>query len=267
MAEPARADDDVPVPDLSRFVIEDEEPVDNLISEKEQRLLTSTLYASWHAPKEQGRTFAALSNVGLFYAEDANPYCPDTMVALDVHFPYTGEKKYLTYFVWIQGKPPDVAIEIVSNKNRHELEKIEGYARIGIPYYAIHDPERCLSQRTLRVFENHGGRYVELLEPFLLRGIGLGLVLWEGEFEGVAATWLRWCDLDGNLLPTAVEVAERAQAEAAQSQADAARAQAEAARAQAETAKAQAEAEKAQAEIERLTARLRALGIDPDVAG
>ncbi len=43
----------------------------------------------------------------------------------------------------------------------------------------------------------------------------LGLKLWSGEFEGRRASWLRWCDKDGVILPTGQELAaqERARAE------------------------------------------------------
>jgi regulator of protease activity HflC (stomatin/prohibitin superfamily) len=59
----------------------------------------------------------------------------------------------------------------------------------------------------------------------------------------VKAVWLRWCDREGNVIPTGAELAE----------AERARAEAEQRRAEAERARA-----------ERLAARLRALGIDPD---
>ena len=74
--------------------------------------------------------------------------------------------------------------------------------------------------------------------------------LWEGEYEGVKAVWLRWCDREGNVIPTGAELAE------------AERARAEAERQRAEEEQRRAEAERARAE--RLAARLRALGIDPD---
>ena len=35
------------LPDVSHLVTEDDEPLDNLPSEKQQRLLTETLYSSW----------------------------------------------------------------------------------------------------------------------------------------------------------------------------------------------------------------------------
>ncbi|QLE39622.1 hypothetical protein FD723_03370 [Nostoc sp. C052] len=36
------------LPDVSLLVTEDDEPLDNLPSEKQQRLLTETLYSSWN---------------------------------------------------------------------------------------------------------------------------------------------------------------------------------------------------------------------------
>ncbi len=44
-------------PDISHIEIEDDEPVHGLYSEKQQRLLTETLYSSWDGPRtpEGGR--------------------------------------------------------------------------------------------------------------------------------------------------------------------------------------------------------------------
>ena len=55
--------------------------------------------------------------------------------------------------------------------------------------------------------------------------LGLKLVLWEGEFDGIPATWRRWADRDG-LLPLPVEVANR-RAAAAETRAAAERLRAE----------------------------------------
>lgn len=46
---------------------EDATPVDNLFSEKQQRLLTESMYSSWRGPGAE-RPFLALANVGMFYA-------------------------------------------------------------------------------------------------------------------------------------------------------------------------------------------------------
>ena len=58
------------------------------------------------------------------------------------------------------GKPPDVLIEMVSDKRGGEDSfKHSLYARQGVPYYAIYDPEHHLSQETLRTLELNGRAY------------------------------------------------------------------------------------------------------------
>jgi hypothetical protein len=54
-------------PDVSHLITEDDTPVDNIFSEKQQRLLTSPLYDGWIGPGNE-RKFVAFANVGLFYA-------------------------------------------------------------------------------------------------------------------------------------------------------------------------------------------------------
>ena len=43
----------------------------------------------------------------------------------------------------------------------------------------------------------------------ILADIGLGLRLWMGRFENLDATWLRWQNHSGQLIPTAAERADR----------------------------------------------------------
>ena len=51
------------MPDIQHLVTEDDTPVDNMPSEKQQRLLTEPLYSSWAGPGA-GRPFLAAANVG-----------------------------------------------------------------------------------------------------------------------------------------------------------------------------------------------------------
>jgi hypothetical protein len=57
----------------------------------------------------------------------------------------------------------------------------------------------------------------------------LALVRWEGSYQGVEARWLRWATLDGEVLPTPEEVAEREGQRARQAQHQAEQAQQQAA--------------------------------------
>lgn len=72
------------------LVTENDTPVDNILSEKQQRLLTEPLYGAWSGPDQHApghRGFLALANVGLFYALRQPPLVPDMMLALDVPGP------------------------------------------------------------------------------------------------------------------------------------------------------------------------------------
>jgi Uma2 family endonuclease len=238
-------------PDLSGLITEDETPVDNILSEKQQRLLTEPLYSSWSGPPpgEDGerRPFAALANVGLFPSLNEPPLVPDMMLSLDVTVADDlSEKKSRSYFVWQFGKPPDVVVEIVSNNEGGELgERLRRYRRMRIAYYVVHDPLHVLGKPLLRTFELRGELYVPIDRPWF-ESIGLGLVEWEGVFEGLHGRWLRWCTRDGQVIPTGAERAAVAEARA-------------------ETAEARAET--AEARAKRLAERLRELGIEPNGDG
>jgi Uma2 family endonuclease len=252
-------------PGVEHLVTEDDTPVDNLFSEKQQRLLTEPLYASWPGPG-QGRPFLAMANVGLFYAVEQPPFVPDMLLSLNVRCPADlWPKSHRSYFMWEYGKSPDVVIEIVSNRRgREDSDKLEGYAQIRVPYYAIFDPECMLSGEILRVFELQRFAYRPLEDPVLLPGIGLGLRQWYGVFEEHDNSWLRWVDTDGQLIATGAERAEHAR-----QQAEHARQQAEHARQQAEHAKQQAEhaeqrAEHAEQRAGKLAEQLRRLGAAPE---
>jgi Uma2 family endonuclease len=230
-------------PNVNHLVTEDDTPVDNIFSEKQQRLLTEPLYASWAGPGPQ-RTFVAMANVGLFYHLRRPPLVPDMLLVLDAEVPSEIHlKENRSYFVWEYGGPPDVVIEVVSNREAGEdRRKLATYARIGVRYYVIHDPETLLSIERLRVYRLVGLEYQRISEPFWFSDIGLGLRLWEGQYEDLDAQWLRWFDSTGALLPTGREAKVSAEARA------------ESAEARAETAEARAE---------RLTEQLRQLGVEP----
>jgi hypothetical protein len=213
------------------------------------------------------------------------PLVPDVLLSLDVRVPPDlWEKINRSYFLWKYGKPPDVVIEIVSNRKGNEDEhKVERYAEIGIRYYAIFDPSHQLSPTPLRLYERKdepgkgkkkGKATYEERKEMDLPGVGLGLRLWHGEYENVEATWLRWCDERGNLLATGEEQRWRAEQEQRRAEQEQRRAEQEQRRAEQEQRRAEQEqrraeqeqhrAEQEQRRAERLAARLRELGIDPD---
>ncbi len=185
-------------PDLQDLVIEDNTPLDNLITEKQQRLLTEPLYSN---SAVLDCPFLLAANVGVFYAVRQPPIVPDVFLSLNVEIPENWhEKKNRTYLVWEFGKPPDVAIEIVSNKEGNELgSKLRDYPQIGVAYYVVFDPLQQLGDTLLRVFERRGNRYQAMTETWLEQ-VGIGLTIWDGVFEGKHDRWLRWCTRDSVVL-------------------------------------------------------------------
>ena len=208
--------------DISHIEIEDDTPVDNFQSAKQQRLLVEPLYACW----SPGVPFIADANIGLFYGLNLDPIVPDAFLSLNVRMPADwNQKQSRSYFVWEFGKVPEVCIEIVSNCKGNELDsKKADYARIGVAYYAVFEPLQQLQGKDelngslLRVWELTGKQYIEVLEPFWLEFVGLGLTLWEGVFEDQPGVWLRWCDREGQVIPTGAEgrEAERQRADEAE---------------------------------------------------
>ena len=241
--------------DISHLAIEDDIPVDNFQSEEQQRLLVEPLYSSKALPVP----FLAAANVGLFYKLKGDPIVPDVLLSLGVQRSDDFfQRQNRSYFVWEFGKVPEVGIEIVSNQEGDELTlskksrqkgkttiKKNIYAQIGVRYYVVFDPLKQIQgkdemdEALLRVWSIAPSGYIELTpaqgiaeigQSVWLDAVGIGLTLWEGQFEEeVTRLWLRWCDRDGQVILTGAERADGAESKA-----------------------------------QRLAERLRAMGVDPD---
>ena len=199
------------MPDIENLVTEDDEPVDNMPSEKQQRLLTEPLYSSWGGPGA-GRSFLAAANVGVFHQARNPAIVPDMFLSLDVQVAENWwDKAHRSYFVWEFGKPPDLVVEVVSNRRGNENgSKKDTYARMRVSYYVIHDPLRQVMPDVLTVYRLNDLGYERQAEAWF-PALKLGLALWDGVFEAVPSTWLRWTDAHGVLIPTGKERADQEQ--------------------------------------------------------
>ncbi len=231
-------------PNVDHLVTEDGRPVDNVFSEKQQRLLTEPLYSSWAGPGPQ-RSFVTMANVGLFYGIRQPPFVPDALLSLDVEVPADlWPKAHRSYFIWEYGKPPDVVVEVVSNRRGGEdSEKLAGYGRIGVGYYAIFDPETLLGPEVLRAYRLEGLALHKMDEPVWFPEVGLGLRIWQGRYEDHENTWIRWVDGEGQPIPSGSEGADS-----------------ERQRADLERQRADSERQRA----DRLAEQLRQLGVEPE---
>jgi len=192
------------VPDVNLLVTEDDTPVDNLASAKQQRLLVSSLYSSL-----KNQVFLAEANVGIYHTYGEPAIVPNVFISFDVEVPENWwEKQNRCYLVWKFGKSPEVVIEIVSNQKGEELgKKLKIYEQMRVSYYIVYDPNQQLGEQVLRIYTLKARRYVETTNNWLDE-IGLGITLWTGEFEGRHSSWLRWCYEDGTVLATGDERAQ-----------------------------------------------------------
>lgn len=201
-------------PDTSHLIFQDDTPLDSFINEKQQRLLTTVFYSGGdrdRAPewlRQTSESFIVAANVGLFGSLRQSPIVPDVFLSLNVDAPQEWwDRDIRSYLFWEFGKPPEIAIEVVSPTPGNELgSKLQDYAQLRVAYYVVYDPLRRLGEPVLRVFELRGGSYIPKIDTWFPE-VGLGLTVWTGTFEGINAAWLRWRYEDGAVIPTGDELA------------------------------------------------------------
>ena len=113
-----------------------------------------------------------------------------------------------------------------------------------MPFYGIYEAKKSL----VEVYQLVNGRYQLMAanerNHYPIEPLGVELGIWQSQYQNVEFPWLRWWDIQGNLLLTAEERLEQEQQEL-------------------QLVQQQAERERQRAE--RLAAQLRALGIEPEV--
>jgi Uma2 family endonuclease len=263
------------------------------------RLLSET----FHPPKFLASQIFSASDMNLYY-DDRHPLWykrPDWFGVVGGTRFYDETELRLSYVIWQEGINPLVIVELLSpgtekedlgdrkidrpiSGNGKELEieqkppgKWEVYEKIlRIPYYLV------FSRYTdeLRVFRLIDGYYQEIDiegQGIWIEELGLGLGLWQGEYEGLERLWLCWYDASGSWIPTKSEQIEQQrqraeqkqqqleqkqqQLEQKQQQLDMVRQQAEQERQRAEQK--QQQLEQAESKLAALLQRLQDSGIDP----
>jgi len=224
-------------PPTAALLTEHDVLLSNLFCAKQQRLLVEPLHSSW-AGLGEGRPFLVEANLGVFYSVHRPPLVPDVVFSADVRLPdeaWTRTKQ--AYCIWDYGRPPTIVIDIVLDQQSSKGEpRMREFDWMAVPYFIVVDPMAQLGPEPLRVYIR-AGKYEPFPQAWFARQ-GLGVRLWQGEYEGLARTWVRWCDQAGNVIPTGAERAAAAEQRAVQEHQRAA----------------------------RLAAQLRALGVEPQDA-
>ncbi|MBH8553683.1 Uma2 family endonuclease [Nostocaceae cyanobacterium CENA357] len=149
-----------------------------------------------------------------------------------------------SYVLWREFIAPLIALEFVSGDGSEERDKTPWKGKFWIYEQVIHPAFYGIyevSKASVEVYELVGGQYRLLAANdrghYLIHPLGVELGIWQGEYQNMELPWLRWWDLQGNLLLTGEERAEQ------------------------ESQRAEQERQR----NERLVAQLRSLGIEPEV--
>jgi Uma2 family endonuclease len=190
---------------------DDDTPMDSDRHAAQIELLKECLRLAW-----AGRDFFVGGNMFVYFNRDQirtrDFRGPDVFVVLDVP-----QRERRSWVVWDEGKAPDVVIELLSDTTAvldRGQKKLVYQDRLRVPeYYWYHPFTREFAGWLLQ-----DGVYVPI-EPdaaggIISRQLGLALRIWEGEYAGINAPWLRWATLDGELLPTGEERAEQERTQA-----------------------------------------------------
>lgn len=261
------------LPDHTQLPDRNDDIVKNFQEHPQSTLLTDSIFETLKKlyPDED---FAIGQDCGIYWRLTEPPErgaeCPDWFYVANVP-PMLDGKIRRSYVLWKEMIPPVIALEFVSGNGSEERDRTpyEGkfwvYERIIRPaYYGIYE----VAKATIDLYHLQGTQYIQMKPNpegrYTIPEMQVELGLWQGHYQGMTLPWMRWWDLENNMLLTGAEGLVIAQAEKLTAQlkiqeAQEAKVQAEA---QAQTAQAQAQAAKAQ--IDRLAAKLRELGIDPD---
>ena len=154
-----------------------------------------------------------------------------------------------SYVMWQEYISPLLALEFVSGNGSEERDRtpIKGkfwvYEQaIRIPYYGIYEVEKA----SIEMYQLVGESYVPMSANerghYEIPPMQVEIGIWQGPYQNMNLPWLRWWDLEGNLLLTG---SDRADLE------------------QQRTALEKHRADTAEQRLVELEAKMRSLGIDP----
>jgi Uma2 family endonuclease len=227
------------LPSSDELPCSDDTPVDN----EDQNLLPNVLLFLLNSIWSNRMDWYFGVDMAVYNTTGGNPrvpVVPDAFLSLGVERK-KGGKSRCSYVVWEEGGVvPMLTLEMVSHQPGGEYdEKMAIYARLGVLYYVIYNPEFWRRDRhePFEVYKLVEGKYrLQRGEPYWMAEVGLGIGRHQTVFGNLPQEQLAWFDVKGDRYLTPEE--------------------------RAEVERQRAEVERLQRE--RLAARLRELGEDPD---
>lgn len=214
-------------PDHTQLPESDGTFVKNFQEHPQSLMLTDSIGSVLQRLHPDGQ-YAIGQDCGIYWRETDPPErgaeAPDWFYVPNVP-PKLGGKIRRSYVLWREFLSPLIALEFASGdgseeRDRTALAAVSGttqkpgkfwvYEQImRIPYYGIYQ----INNRMLEVYNLVNGSYVQLTPNqrghYAIARLDVELGVWEGSYQNQEMQWLRWWDLEGNLLLTGQETAER----------------------------------------------------------
>ncbi|MBE9101838.1 Uma2 family endonuclease [Vacuolonema iberomarrocanum] len=190
-----------PLPSSAELPSSDDSPVDN----EDQNLLPNLLLLLLtHLWAERMDWYFGV-DMAIYHTTGLNPrvpVVPDAFLSLGVERK-KGGKSRRSYVTWEeQDTPPIWVLEMVSHQPGDEYtEKLALYARLGVLYYVVYNPEFWQRDRhqPFEVYKLDAGTYrLQIGEPYWMPEIGLGVGRHQAEVGGLPQEILTWYDAQGN---------------------------------------------------------------------
>ncbi|MDY7002503.1 MAG: Uma2 family endonuclease [Cyanobacteriota bacterium] len=186
----------------------DDKPVDHEIQILIPNLLMLILNQLWG---DRYDWFFGI-NMGIFHTTGSSPrvaIVPDALLSLGVPR-LKNNKLRSSYVLWEENYiVPIFVLEIVSKTYGDEYdEKMIDYARLGVLYYVIYNPDYSKRDKHERfeVYRLVDGAYQRLKgNPVWMPEIGLGIGVEVGNYQRCEREWLYWYDSEGNRFMTLQE--------------------------------------------------------------
>lgn len=203
------------LPSTDELPCSDDTPVDN----EDQNLLPNILLFLLNDLWSERMDWFFAVDMAIYHTTGVSPrvpVVPDAFLSLGVERRKAGKSRR-SYAVWEeQGRVPILTLEMVSHKLGGEYdEKMEIYARLGVLYYVIYNPEfwQRDEHQPFELYRLVAGQYeLQREEPYWMPEVGLGIGRCQLRFGNVLQEQLAWFDAEGNRHLGAAEL-ERQQKE------------------------------------------------------
>ena len=177
-----------PLPSSAELPCSDDIPVDNEDQNLLPNLLLLLLTHLWASRMDW--YFGV--DMGVYHTTGVNPrvpVVPDGFLSLGVERQKGGTSRR-SYVTWEEENiPPSFVLEMVSHQLGNEYEgKMALYARLGVLYYLIYNPEFWQRDRhqPFELYKLTDGAYqLQIGEPFWMPEVGLGIGRYQGQVGGL----------------------------------------------------------------------------------